>query len=685
MRHGKVDLSQLGVSDKLNSEGLEVLYDNIMLNAFRISVNGSLSQQGMVDGISDEYEDETGIDTGSSTNESYDSINDLYTPDRETPGINTDTKLIIHGNDGDSSGQAHVITYIADAKIDASTYKFGKGSLSVDGTGDYIVTPSSADWNFGTAGNGDFTIDFWLYFNSLGMSFLFSTYPSAGWYIYYQSNLIYLVSSSVSWTPSIDTWYHMAIIRNGSTITLYVNGTSQGTFTDIDMNNDGGALQIGGYITDPNLSLDGYMDGVRITKGEALWTSNFTAPTSAPTADANTKLLLNFEGGDQYGGHDVSPKGSSAKVTRRVFSQCAFFDGTGDYLSISDSADWAFGNGDFTQDFWINFSSIAGNIGIIGQAKGGVAEQGFYCYYSSGIMYWRWRNTIGTRIGYNISWTPTVDTWYHLAFVRNGSNFYWFINGVSQSLNVEDAIGTTTLNDCDNDLTIGRDANIFYLNGYMDEIRITKGEARWTSDFTLPTAAYTSDTNTKLLLHCDGTVGSTTFTDSGNTGHTVTANGNVKIDDLAKFGTGSWRFDGSSDYLELPDSVDWDICLNAVDNWTIDFWVKHTDHVGQEVYIRHREDASNYWTLEHSHGSGMKFELVSGGGIIVSASAAGEITDTNWHHIALCKVASKYAIYKDGTQINYTDDSSVDTFTGILYVGWASGAGYFDGYMDENS
>ena len=51
-------------------------------------------------------------------------------------------------------------------------------------------------------------------------------------------------------------------------------------------------------------------------------------------------------------------------------------------------------------------------------------------------------------------------------------------------------------------------------NGYIDEFRISKGIARWTSNFTPPTEAYTTDLYTKLLLHMDGTNGSTTFTDS---------------------------------------------------------------------------------------------------------------------------------------------------------------------------
>ncbi|MBC8337136.1 MAG: hypothetical protein H8E39_00455 [Alphaproteobacteria bacterium] len=65
---------------------------NILLNAFRIAVQGGLSVQNMVDGVVDEYEDETGVDTGTSTNEVYDATNDLYS-DRDS-GVEGSAKTV---------------------------------------------------------------------------------------------------------------------------------------------------------------------------------------------------------------------------------------------------------------------------------------------------------------------------------------------------------------------------------------------------------------------------------------------------------------------------------------------------------------------------------------------------------------------------------------------------------------
>lgn len=188
-----------------------------------------------------------------------------------------------------------------------------------------------------------------------------------------------------------------------------------------------------------------------------------------------------------------------------------------------------------------------------------------------------------------------------------------------------------------------------------------------------------------LLLHCDGTDESATFTDSGGTGHTVTRQGTAQIDTAqSKFGGASGLFDGNSDYLTIPDHANWDLIGSATDNWTIDFWVKHTDHSGVEMYISQYEDSSNYWMLYHADTTdhGIRFRAETGGADVIDTGFVGEITDTDWHHIALIKIAAEYGIYKDGTQIGYVSDNSTDTYTASLYIGNAGGA-YFDGWMDE--
>ncbi len=204
------------------------------------------------------------------------------------------------------------------------------------------------------------------------------------------------------------------------------------------------------------------------------------------------------------------------------------------------------------------------------------------------------------------------------------------------------------------------------------------------------TAGAGNDENTHLLLHCEGADTTTTFTDSStggaNSPHTATAVGNAQIDTAQyKWGAASGLFDGTGDYLTVPDSADWDFFGNGADSWTIDFWVKHADHVGQERYIEHYEDAGNVWRIYHTHGGGITLQLRSGASnVIVLTTAAGEITDTDWHHLAFIKVIDEYGIYLDGAQVGYIQDADTDTFAGLLFI--ASGAGgtnAFDGHLDE--
>jgi len=195
-----------------------------------------------------------------------------------------------------------------------------------------------------------------------------------------------------------------------------------------------------------------------------------------------------------------------------------------------------------------------------------------------------------------------------------------------------------------------------------------------------------SDTNTVLLLHCNGSDESTTFTDSSPSSHTMNANGNVKLDtSVKKWGTASLEADGTGDYLTSSDSADWDICGSNADSWTIDFWIKFTDYSGNQFLIEQYQDGTHLWALAHVDGNGLWFYCYNVDSNIIDTGKGGEINDTDWHHIALCKVADKYACYLDGSQVNYTQDSSTATNSGTLYIGThnAGVGNYFTGNMDE--
>lgn len=192
------------------------------------------------------------------------------------------------------------------------------------------------------------------------------------------------------------------------------------------------------------------------------------------------------------------------------------FDGAGSRLQAVDSPDWAFSSKDFTIDFWVRFASTSGTQVLVG-----------YPYYSPNKA-WQiaWEEEFNSlKFAYSTDgsnntdarfpWSPSADTWYHVAMVRDGSDLKAFVNGsqIGSTYN----IGNASIHDSNDPLYIGSRGNEEHFSGWLDEIRISKGIARWATDFTPSSGEYSIDIYTELLLHCNGRVGSKDFPDdSGN-------------------------------------------------------------------------------------------------------------------------------------------------------------------------
>jgi hypothetical protein len=173
---------------------------------------------------------------------------------------------------------------VGNAQISTSVKKFGTGSMAFDGTGDWLVAPSSPDLTLGT---GNFTVEFWINVPSFA-SFRqhVSMRPSDNasyWSIdsngsgqfYFYTNTFVVTSSA----QSTNTWIHIAAVRNSGTLTLYINGVSQGSAS---LTNDFLAYPLGvGASPSGTQAMNGYIDDLRITKGVARYTANFTPPTAA--------------------------------------------------------------------------------------------------------------------------------------------------------------------------------------------------------------------------------------------------------------------------------------------------------------------------------------------------------------------------------------------------------------------
>lgn len=215
--------------------------------------------------------------------------------------------------------------------------------------------------------------------------------------------------------------------------------------------------------------------------------------------DQYTKLLLHCNGAD---GSAVFIDEAGKTVTRNGGAQIdtaqskfggasGLFDGTGDYLSLANSADWDFGTGNWTIDFWIRRNGAAAYRGLMGGAAG---SAGGWVIGSPNdttgkiVLTSKASGTWGADL--TTSSAPADLTWTHVAFVRNGNTLDVYLDGVNKG--TKNVTGYT-YNSAGGGLVIGRlytGTDNYYWNGHIDELRISKGIARWTAAFTPPTREY---------------------------------------------------------------------------------------------------------------------------------------------------------------------------------------------------
>lgn len=204
-----------------------------------------------------------------------------------------------------------------------------------------------------------------------------------------------------------------------------------------------------------------------------------------PYAD-ETVLLLNGNGSegsttilDSTDRHAIITYGDARIRTseKKYGTGSMYFDGYGDYLTIPASEDFNFGTGDFTVEFWINFEGIFYDQVILDNLT---SVYGFMIEYWNGRFY----------VGYNGNsifhpvYTITRNTWYYLTVVRNNGVVSLYVNG-SMLANVSYPYAIN----CSSGLMMAKYPHPtapYHFQGFIDDFRITKGIARYTSDFTVP-------------------------------------------------------------------------------------------------------------------------------------------------------------------------------------------------------
>jgi len=172
------------------------------------------------------------------------------------------------------------------------------------------------------------------------------------------------------------------------------------------------------------------------------------------------------------------------------------FDG-GSYIEAADSADWQLDGGSdsnaWTIDFWVRFNGDPGaaEMGLV-QQRQSAAETWWFELLNGTALRWIVRTGGAFVAVIDNNWNPAGDTWYHIALVKNGvSGYMVFVDGTQIGVTQTDV---STIPDFAGTLVVGKHtdeaAGTYYLNGWIDEFRISKGIARWTANFTPPTAPY---------------------------------------------------------------------------------------------------------------------------------------------------------------------------------------------------
>ncbi len=216
----------------------------------------------------------------------------------------------------DSSPAATSFSVTGTVEHSNATSKFGATAMDFRGGG-YLTASDSPNWDF----PADFTIDFWVYLESVPYSFIlvhrnYPTYSSGSWHAYLNSNgqsilnftcgnsagqsFISLVSSS---QIPLNTWTHVGIVREGGTATMYFDGVQQAQDTSAAGNcgGDPAPLRIGELQNYGPDDFDGLLDEVRISKGIARWSGPFTPPTRAYDAGGSgTGLFFIDEAGTEH-------------------------------------------------------------------------------------------------------------------------------------------------------------------------------------------------------------------------------------------------------------------------------------------------------------------------------------------------------------------------------------------------
>ena len=262
-----------------------------------------------------------------------------------------DQTFLIHSNhpDGnttftDSSSSSYPITPNGNVHHETDQARFGQSSISFDGSGDYLEIPDSDDWDFTTS---DGTIDFWLritetgrHHNIIGQA---RAYNDSQWAIYVNTSQAIAIGKygqteikSGDGAISPNVWYHVAVVREGPFTKIYVDGVTVASGSSPEWSSSSNTLRIGSGRLDPLFDVNGYLDEIRILKGTAAWTSDFTPP-NLPYCYSGTLIELEYLDATGQDGAVLIQWGTASEIDNEGFNILRSTEEYGVYVRINDT------------------------------------------------------------------------------------------------------------------------------------------------------------------------------------------------------------------------------------------------------------------------------------------------------------------------------------------------------------
>ena len=575
----------------------------------------------------------------------------------------------------------------------------GKWGAYFDGTGDYLQATDASAFDLS---NFDWCFECWAYIQGTGTQTLLSltdTGASAG------SNAVLSIqyvgsTSKITWstgsssgisnqtitstnTFSTNQFLHVAAVRDGATITLYVNGANEGTYNVSTGTFNAGRdfLYIGNRRGNSGLTdyLTGYLSNVRVVINAPVYTAPFTPSTTPLTAITNTSLLtcqsnrfvdnsanafaITVNGNTSI--QPFSPFAPSAAYSAAVNGGSGYFDGSGDYLTAPDNAAWDFGTSDFTIETWI-YPTTSGIVRVIGSAFSNSGNDGWSFELTAGNLL-----TFYAEGSYRVTSSGTVsaNSWNHVAVSRSGTSLRLFINGVADG----SVSNSTNISGSTSALTISSTpTGTQPFTGYQSNFRIVTGTAVYTSAFTPPTSPVTAISGTSLL---------TNFTNAGildNTGrNNLETLGNAQIStSVKKFGTGSLAFDGTGDYLVMSNPI------TFIGDFTFELWFNPNE-------------ANYYPSILVVSGALNSLGIYNGssGKGFIGNTDASTVTRTNFndvtfsigtfYHIAFVRSSGVIKVYVDGVADSTTLSNSANSQVFTRLATHRNSADGINGYIDD--